>query len=157
LGALLAVLFRTPTIINAVKMRLVWIAAACSALFLYVAYSSMTEQVGSLDHLFLFGLFYAALILLSLADRGSLPARLFRSRWLVYTGRISYGIYLFHQMINGIVHDIFFKRPPSLDNLPAILATLFALLLTFVVAQGTYHAFEKRFIAMGHRFAYSGR
>jgi len=155
LGALLAVLFRTPILLNVLKTRLLWIKIACVALLLYIAYSSMTEPLGSLDHLLTFGLFYASLIFLSLAESTSLPARLLRRPWLMNIGKVSYGIYLFHQMANGIVHDLFFNRPPRFDSLPTVLATLLALLLVYLLAQGTYHAFEKQFIAFGHRYSYS--
>jgi peptidoglycan/LPS O-acetylase OafA/YrhL len=154
LGALLAVLFRASTVFDVLKSRLVWVKIAFVALLLYFVYSSLTEPLGSLDHLFIFGLLYAILILLSLVENTSF-ARLFRWPLLMNIGRISYGIYLFHQLVNGVVHDLIFKGPPSFHSLPTILATLFAFLVTYLVAQGTYHAFEKRFIAFGHRYSYS--
>jgi peptidoglycan/LPS O-acetylase OafA/YrhL len=73
----------------------------------------------------------------------------------VYIGQISYGIYLFHQLINGMVHDLIFGTLPSFQNLPTALATLLAFLVTCLVAQGTYRAFEKRFIDFGHKYSYS--
>jgi peptidoglycan/LPS O-acetylase OafA/YrhL len=54
-----------------------------------------------------------------------------------------------------LVHDLLFKTLPRFENLPTILATLLSLLLLYLLANGTYYAFEKRFIARGHRRAYS--
>jgi peptidoglycan/LPS O-acetylase OafA/YrhL len=58
-------------------------------------------------------------------------------------------------MVNGLVHDLLFKTLPRFENLPTILATLLSLLLLYLLANGTYYAIEKRFIARGHRRAYS--
>jgi peptidoglycan/LPS O-acetylase OafA/YrhL len=154
LGALLALLFRTPTVFHHFQARLRWIKSACAGLFLYFIYSSMTEEVGSLDHLFLFGVFFAGVILLSLADQSASLARLFRHPSLAAIGRVSYAIYLFHQLVNGLVHDILFGSLPRFDSLPTVLATVLAAATTYLLAQGTYMAFEQRFIAIGHRFSY---
>jgi peptidoglycan/LPS O-acetylase OafA/YrhL len=153
LGALLAVLLRTPRVLELFKKQLTWIKIAFVALLLFFAYSSMTELFGSLDHLFLFGLMYAALILLSLVGNTAL-GHIFSWSPLIHTGRIAYGIYLFHQLVNGMLQDLIFKQPPGFYNLPTVLVTLLAFVITFLIAQGTYHAFEKRFIDFGHSYRY---
>lgn len=118
-------------------------------------YSTATEQLGSLDHLFTFGLMFAALIFLTLADPGGILARFFRSSWLMNIGRISYGIYIFHQFVNGTLQDLIFKQAPSFHDGPTILVTFLAFAATYLLATGTYRAFESRLIEFGHTFRYS--
>jgi peptidoglycan/LPS O-acetylase OafA/YrhL len=155
LGVLLAMLIRAPVLLTQVKARLSWIKLACGALFLYLVYCALTQPLGSLNNILLFGVFYATLIFLTLAEKTGVLARIFRRGWLMNIGRVSYALYLFHQMVNGLVHDLLFKTLPRFENLPTILATLLSLLLLYLLANGTYYAFEKRFIARGHRRAYS--
>jgi peptidoglycan/LPS O-acetylase OafA/YrhL len=155
LGVLLSVLVRRPALFEAVTSRRVWVKAVAVALLIFIAYSSFREPLGSLDHLLVFGLFYAAMLFLMLSQTGGPLTRFFRRRWLVSLGRYSYAIYLFHQMVNGMVHDILFHRPPVLDSLPTALATVLSFALVCLVALGTYRAFERHFIELGHRSAYS--
>lgn len=154
LGCLLAHIVRTSKVINILKTHLTWVKIAFSFLLLFFAYSSITERIGSLDHLFAFGLLYTILISLVLADSTNFLARFFRQPALKQIGLYSFGIYLFHQLVNGILHDLFFKRPPSIHNAPTVMVTLLAFLVTYLMAMGTYRAFEKRFIAFGHKHHY---
>jgi peptidoglycan/LPS O-acetylase OafA/YrhL len=155
LGALLAVLFRSPGALEAFKARVAWIKLGFGILVAFFIYSTVTEPLGSLDHLFTFGLMYAALIFLTLANQGGLLARFFRLSWLRNIGRISYGIYIFHQLVNGTIQDLVFKQVPSFHDGPTILVTLLAFVATYLLATGTYRAFESRLIAFGHTFRYS--
>ena len=63
---------------------------------------------------------------------------------------------MFQQLINGILHDLAFKQPPIFHDFPTFLITLLAFALTYIFASGTYFAFEKRFIAFGHKQHYEG-
>ena len=155
LGALLAVIVRSPRVFDWLKARLAWIKGAFGVMLLLFVYSSMTEELGSLDHLFGLALFYVTLTFLSLADKTGFLARFFRNSFLRSLGVISYGIYILHQLVNGVLHDLFFHRLPAFRDTATILVTLLAFLLTYLTAQGTYHAFEKRFIAHGHRHLYA--
>lgn len=155
LGSLLAVVFRTPKLLDTLKSHLVWIKVAFGSLLLYLVYNVMTGPMGALDNLFTFALFYATLIFLSIVDNTSFLARFFRSAPLMNIGRVSYGIYIFHQLVNGILHDLLFKRPPSFQDFSTVLTTLLAILVTYLLAQVTFRAFEKRFIAIGHKYRYA--
>ena len=154
LGSLLAFLFRTPRLLQILSTYRMWIKIAFGGLFLFLVYRSMTQPLGSLNDLFIFALFYTMLIYLAISDPASLLARVFRHPALMRLGHIAYGIYLFHQLVNGVLHDLLFKQPPSFQDFPTAFTTLLAFLLTCLLAQLTYHAFEKRFIAFGHKYSY---
>ncbi len=155
LGALLALVFRAPRAVDWVRSNLRWIKAGFGVLALFFIYSSIFEPFGSLDHLFAFGLLYAGLITLALANQAGLLARFFRQPLLMSVGRISYGIYILHQFVNGIIHSLLFKSVPSFHNPATALATCLALAVTYLLALGSFHLFEKRFIAFGHSFHYA--
>jgi peptidoglycan/LPS O-acetylase OafA/YrhL len=122
---------------------------------IFIVFSTLTEELGSLDHLFVFGIFYCLLILLTLIETKGPLARFFRNPVLINLGLVAYGLYLFHQLVNGLLHDIVFKSAPVFDSGATISVTILAFALTYCLAQATYHAFEKRFIAFGHRFRYT--
>jgi len=96
LGVLLAMLIRAPVLLTQVKARLSWIKLACGALFLYLVYCALTQPLGSLNNILLFGVFYATLIFLTHAEKTGVLARIFRRGWLMNIGRVSYALYLFH-------------------------------------------------------------
>jgi peptidoglycan/LPS O-acetylase OafA/YrhL len=73
-------------------------------------------------------------------------ARILETRPLVYVGRISYGIYLWHLVIIGILDDQF----PTISG-PA--AVVLRLLITFVVAIFSFHVVERPFLRLKYRFA----
>jgi len=89
-------LIRAPVLLTQVKARLSWIKLACGALFLYLVYCALTQPLGSLNNILLFGVFYATLIFLTHAEKTGVLARIFRRGWLMNIGRVSYALYLFH-------------------------------------------------------------
>lgn len=51
-------------------------------------------------------LFFAGLLILVIAQRRAGLLRIFQTRWLVWTGTISYGLYLLHGPANGVVRKV---------------------------------------------------
>ena len=124
-------------------------------LLLFVIYSSLTEELGSLDHFFIVAVFYTLLIFIAITDTRSFLARFFRLGTLLKFRFISYAIYLFHQLVNGVLHDDLFTVLPSFKDVSTVAVQLLAFLVTCLIAMGTYHAFEKRFVAIGHKSQYA--
>lgn len=155
IGALLAVATRTPSFMDRLRSRLGWVKVLGVGLFVFILYSTLTEDLGSLDHLVIFGCFYAIVILLTLVEKNSWLAILFRSPMLTKLGTVSYGIYLFHQLANGLLHDLIFSSTPEFSSAGTILVTLLAACVTYLFCRAIYQLIEKRFIALGHRQHYS--
>lgn len=59
----------------------------------------------------------------------------FRSSVLQAAGRISYGLYLFHQPVSGLVHGLLFNAVPDVNGLPQILASFLAFAIALGLAQ----------------------
>lgn len=124
-------------------------------LILFVV-QSFQEPLGSLDHLFFLALFYGTLLLLLLVrDEGFLGV--FQHPGLRRLGLISYSVYLFHQLVNFFLHDVFFGQVPRFQDANTIAVTLLAFGLTLGVALVTYRFIEKPWMAWGHRFKYRYR
>lgn len=69
-------------------------------------------------------------------------------------GVIAYGVYLFHQGVNGLSHWAFSKQDTNIHNMNDLLVTIFALVLTLLLASVSWSYFEKPLIEKGHRFRY---
>lgn len=95
-----------------------------------------------------------ALVAGALGDGGL--ATLLRARWLVYLGRLSYGMYLYHTAVKFIVLEsaMYTVGGPRLRSLiaqqPVCELALFAtfLLATVAVAAVSYHLLEARFLRL---------
>lgn len=102
-------------------------------------------------------LLYAVLLLIALTDRRGILASFFRLSSLRNLGMIAYGVYLFHEPVNGLLHGLFLGKDHFLGGLPDNIATLAALLGTLTLASFSWRFFEKPIIAWGHSFLYSER
>jgi peptidoglycan/LPS O-acetylase OafA/YrhL len=98
--------------------------------------------------------FYLCLLLKAILQPNSWVARIARLSGLRYLGRISYGVYLLHQIIAGLTHGLLGQQPPQLKGMGDYLLTLLSLVLTLVVASLSWHWFERKLVARGHRLQY---
>jgi peptidoglycan/LPS O-acetylase OafA/YrhL len=85
----------------------------------------------------------------------------FVPRSLVYLGRISFGLYMFHSFIFHLVfaaHPQWLSRVTAMLHLPAICApiigTLLVLALSIAVAAASYRFFERPFLKLKERFTF---
>ena len=155
-GALLAYAMRTP-VFNAFVARS-RIALLVLLLLFAVGISTanhhgMLVLGGAVTHASL-AMLYGLLILYVLAYRNGLLARIMRNNVLMWLGTISYGVYLFHTGISGLLHALIRHSRPYMATWSGCLVTLLALLLTLLLAHASYYYFEKRILRIGHRFKY---
>ena len=111
------------------------------------------RALGVLDHTWLAGL-YAVLIAIAVVDRSGAIPRWLRARWLVALGIVSYGVYLFHQAVSGLLHSAVFARPPRVDGVSSALLTLLALAMTLALAAAARRLIEAPAIGFGRRLGY---
>ncbi len=97
-----------------------------------------------------------AIVLLAVLDndRGVIR-RFFRSSPLVWLGTVSYGIYIFHQPMAGLMHLLLRNDEPRIANATGLAATLLALVATLVLAQLSWRYFEAPIVKYGQRARYS--
>jgi peptidoglycan/LPS O-acetylase OafA/YrhL len=81
-----------------------------------------------------------ALALVQIRNKTFMPI-LFEHSLLVYLGKVSYGLYVFHYPIIWLVYV-------SMRSFPELARASTALLITIVISAISYEYFEKRFINM---------
>ena len=109
---------------------------------------------GAFNHSWLAGLF-AVFILLAFVDAEPRLGSLLRTRVLVWVGQISYGIYLFHEAVSGLLHGALRHSKPQIRTLSDAGITISALCITIFLAAISFRFFEQPILRFGHRFQYS--
>jgi peptidoglycan/LPS O-acetylase OafA/YrhL len=153
-GALLAVVVRDRQLLALLRANRALLYAVFIGFLGVVAMITWRPQsFGSADHSWFAGL-YGTFLLLAVVDDDTLVARVLRHRALIWLGITSYGIYLFHQPVSGLVHGFLGDGKPAINTAAGCGLTLLALALTLVTAAASYRFFERPFLAWGHRFRY---
>ena len=75
-------------------------------------------------------------------------------RPLTELGLLAYGLYLFHQMVIGVVFGVAGKEIPSFKNLPTVGLTLLSGFLVFMLARFSWLYLEKPLVNRGHHYKY---
>ncbi|PBQ32569.1 hypothetical protein CNR22_12570 [Sphingobacteriaceae bacterium] len=76
----------------------------------------------------------------------------FRMRFLQFTGKISYGIYLYHALVFGITASCVYHFKLQVNAIPLF---LFELLITYLMAVVSWYFIEKPILRLKNKFQYS--
>ncbi len=98
---------------------------------------------------------YSIFLLLSLIDENGVLSRILKQPLLVWFGTISYGIYMFHQAVSGLLYGLLRSRAPIIENLSDAAVTGLAFLITVLLSAVSYRFFEQPILKFGHRFRYA--
>jgi peptidoglycan/LPS O-acetylase OafA/YrhL len=101
-----------------------------------------------------FSIIYMLVLLLVLCDAKNIFSKLSRIQFFVNLGLYSFSIYLFHEIILGLFFLIFPGKLPQIKSIQDIIMVSFCAILTFYSARFIYFRFEKKFMAIGHRYKY---
>jgi peptidoglycan/LPS O-acetylase OafA/YrhL len=162
LGVLSAYLLRepdAPAVLLARRKQLVaafvLLGISVVALTAYMPLRSVTIVIPVVTYGYtLLALFYTTFLLLAVTAAQSWPARVARLPFLRQLGFITYGVYLFHQGINGLFHGLILRQSPQLYRPVDFGVTLLALAATVALAYLSWHYFEKGIVRWGHSFQY---
>ncbi len=103
------------------------------------------------------GIGFATLIIYLLRERHGPTARFLRLRPLVYLGQISYGIYIFHNLMHWFAPSLL-RRVLGYNYFPSeTLHALYLMSLSVGVAAVSYHLFESPLRRLGRRVAGAGQ
>ncbi len=103
----------------------------------------------------LLGLLYGQLLVLAIISPPQ--SRLYKTlscQPLLFIAKLSFMIYLTHQIFSGLVHGLWLQQEPQINNGNDAMATGLALVLTLLFSSITYHTFEKRLMEFGKKFRY---
>jgi len=112
--------------------------------FIYRDYLSNFIIISSFKNSFV-GLFYTAIILYLLSNRKSIFSNILSNQCLIYLGKISYGLYVFHPFCFNLV---------NINSTGILLYILGGLTATILVSSLSYHFFENRFLVLKEKWAY---
>lgn len=153
-GTLIAVAVRNDRLSSLLRSHLSTLYAALIALLSGAALLTITPgALGAADHTWLACL-YGVLLVLAVLESDSLIARLLRAHVLQWLGAMSYGLYMYHQAVSGMIHGFLGDGVPSLDSFLGCTLTLMSLLLTIILTMASFRFFEQPFLELGHRFKY---
>lgn len=77
-----------------------------------------------------------------------------RSEPLRFFGTISYGLYLSHQPVAGLLHGVILDGRPDIGTLRQLAVTVLALLVSIGLAWASWRAFERPLVQFGRRWDY---
>lgn len=161
-GVGLAWAWRQPEVRAALCRQQAWIRGLFAGLLfigavltkLGVSIHWLSEPAGTLLHSWL-NLLYACAIWLALTEPASRFGRLCSWRGLRACGQWSYGFYLFHGIINGLLQGLLLHQPPTLSHATDLAVTLLALAGTVVFSAFVWRVLERPCVEFGHRFRYA--
>jgi peptidoglycan/LPS O-acetylase OafA/YrhL len=140
-GAFLAVLLREPTFVPLKHIKLAWMSFFIAAALAIVAekfqarwFTFSMTSIGS-----------ASLVYLSLFSQWKIIQSFFKNRFLIYTGTISYGLYLLHKIPFDVAKVI------HLDQHPLVTVCV-TLLASYLIAALSWALLEKPFLKLKRLF-----
>jgi peptidoglycan/LPS O-acetylase OafA/YrhL len=105
------------------------------------------------NHSWLAGL-YAVFILIAISEAERPIGKALKSPILVWIGTVSYGVYLFHGVVLGLLFSWLRGHQPCINTLADAGVTFLALSLTLALAALSYYFFERPFLRYGHSIKY---
>lgn len=90
----------------------------------------------------LLAIMWAIVILRIFTYQNSMFNKIWRSSILAKIGLISYGLYMYHQSINGLVHGLLFNQEPTIKTPEHLLAAIAVLAISVGLAALSYIYFE---------------
>jgi peptidoglycan/LPS O-acetylase OafA/YrhL len=99
-------------------------------------------------------LFYLCFLLYAVTQRQSLISGVLRWGWLRGLGAIAYGVYLFHEPINGLFFGMFRGHKPIISSYSDFVVSICALFTTLLLCHFSWTYFENPLVRFGHRLGY---
>jgi peptidoglycan/LPS O-acetylase OafA/YrhL len=156
-GAAAAILFRAGPVAEAARrLRLpAWIAAAGIAAI--VIQERRLEFHSAFSSAIVFpclGILFARLLLIALQS-GSWAFRIGSTSWLRFFGRYSYGMYIFHRLLNTTGLMRWLQDRTHSQALGGVLYVVSMLVLATMTAVLSYELYERHFLKLKRLFSYS--
>jgi len=98
--------------------------------------------------------FYASIILFVLINKDKKIINIIDNKLLGFIGKISFGIYIYHQLIIHIIFQFMRNTKPVLNNYNDLILILTAFLFTVLISFISYTFFERKIINIGLKYKY---
>ena len=153
-GVLLTYLVCQCDLINRLKKQSLLVFILILTISILILGLSYKNLIGALDHS-LYNFLYALILIAIISHRKGLLGKLLRIKAFQFLDLISYGVYLFHQFISGVLHAILLNQQPRLNNIKDLGVMLLALGVSFLVAYVLHILIERPPIRFAHQFKYN--
>lgn len=157
-GAAAAILFRTTTSAADASRKLRWPAlGALAGILTIILHDGVLEYHTRLSSVIVFpclAIAFAWLLLFALQS-GTWAYAVGRTGWLRFFGRYSYGIYIFHRLIDGRRLLRWLQQCLHSTLYGGILYVILVLVLATAAAVLSYELYERHFLKLKNRFSYS--
>lgn len=157
MGGLLAFLVRDERALGWVRrQRTLFLGslAVLAAGAVVITYSYVEPPLSSPFVNLWLSLLCALVVLLPFACPGIRLTGLLRLKPLCWLGTRSYGLYMLHMAVVGVLHGALLNWNPALYSVESGLTTVLALVATFVLAEVSYQVFELPLLRIGQRARY---
>lgn len=166
LGAFLAVAARQPGGLDRLLRALPWVAAIAAALLVVTFAWTRLVSRGDMELVLpvrasvIQVLLGCLLLWVLVAPRGSSISQIFSSRWLMFLGTYSYGLYVYHHFISYYftVNQTEFELARWVGSHGAAVAlqATVGIAISLAIAYVSYEFFEKRFLRLKRFYAARG-
>lgn len=123
------------------------ISLICATLFI------IYQNIGIIRNT-LFALFFGCLIVFAIGLPNSLYAKILSTKWLIWIGKISYSLYLFHFLILGIFKKIAFEYFHFNYSVMLFITTTVAFVFSIFFSWLVYKYLETPTVSLGKKFNY---
>ncbi len=156
-GVLLAILLRRQAVwewIERNRQYVYYALAGLSCGVAFLCFHSHGRIMNSIGYTWL-ALFYSSWLLLAIVRPDSIIRAILNHPFLQQLGILAYGIYMFHQGVNALLHAEIFHAAPVIHDSSTLGVTVLAAVLTFLMAKLSWRYFEKPLVKRGQtRYAY---
>ena len=154
-GVLIAYAVRQEKAVNAIRRHRMWFyALAVTFLIAALSLKSAHLPLPASMYFSLYAWGYALVIALAVCDHTGFIGRFFNLRLLTFCGLLSYGIYMYEQAINGLMHGFLLNRTPEILNWQDGLVSVISLILTFLLCLVSYKYLEQPVRNWGRHIKY---
>jgi peptidoglycan/LPS O-acetylase OafA/YrhL len=158
-GVLLAIVWRNEqwkTRLRSHKTLLGWVILPLLGISLYLlvrqpSQYSMTMAAWGFS---IVVAFFAGLLTLAIMVPGGMWAAVCRWSLLAEMGRVSYCLYIIHQVVNLACYKILLHSLPRADSWATVGVSVLAALVAYGIATLSWKFFEHPMIRLGHRYTY---
>src|SRR5260221_2790867 len=156
IGSLIALLLKINPVFLKKKMTIIVIILACFNFLFYF----LNEPYGILPYLALcgyttFAILFGLLVIELVTNNKPLTA-LFSFRPLIFLGKLSYGLYIFHWPVYAMLAPViseYIRTHSGLSNTTGLMVTsLLTTIIAILISIFSYYNFEMKFLKLKNRF-----
>ena len=154
-GVLLAIAVKNEAFLNFCRLHrqklwnLLFLLLAITLLFLF-----RIMKLGVYNSHIWFLLIWFVLMVVVVTNKDNFFSNCLRSKLFLISGKYSFGIYIYHQIVIGMLFLLFRGKIPKIEDVNDLFVMMISLVITFAISYLSFHYFERKFIAFGHRFKY---